>query len=125
MGKESSNLIKSKRHRKLNAPLTQSALEKIMLKLFSKRNNFGEIDFDDLYQDLQANGIVTIKDFTRLMKKHRKRLRQIDRQKLDSFEIKFFIKEYGEKAVQDKIRRQYWYALAGLVRIALELEFDK
>jgi hypothetical protein len=59
------------------------------------------------------------------MTKHRRRLLCIDRGPLEPWEERLFAEDRGEAFVKDALRRQYWFAYPGLVRIAAELEFGE
>ena len=106
-------------------PLTAAAIHRIMRSLFPRRNDFGSASFEELVPELSRLGISTTGQFSRLMKHHRRALRKIDLSRMDRWNIKFYEREFGEEQVRDCLRRQYWFAYPGLVRIAAELEFGE
>lgn len=119
------NVSRSARHAKMRLLLTEDALRKTMLSLFPKRHDYGDLAFDELAKELAAHGITSRARFSRLMKKHRRSLVDIDRSRLSCWEIRFFCEEFGEAFVKDALRRQYWFAFPALVRIAVKLEFGE
>ncbi len=60
-----------------------------------------------------------------MMKRHRRQLMKIDRERLPFSELKWYTEEFGETFVNDALRRQYWFAFPALVRTALELKFGE
>lgn len=80
---------------------------------------------DELAKELAGHGITSRARFSRLMKKHRRSLVDIDRSRLSCWEVRFFCEKFGEAFVKDALRRQYWFAFPALVRIAMELEFGE
>ncbi|MEK8034913.1 hypothetical protein AACH06_29205 [Ideonella sp. DXS29W] len=115
----------SSRLDKLNQPVTEATLRKTLRTLFSPRNDYGDLDFGELSQELERFGITTQAKFSLLMKRHRRRLIELDRRRLSAQEVKFYSAEIGKEFVKDAIRRQYWFAFPALVRSALELEFGE
>ena len=105
--------------------LTPELVHRIAASLLPRRNDYGTNTYDDLVTELANFGIKKRGSFTRLMKRHRKQLIQIDRDPLLPWEVTFFSQEFGESFVQDALRRQYWFALPAMIRTALELEFGE
>ena len=89
-------------------PLTGALIHKEMSRLFPKRSDYGNASFDELVAELQRFGVTSIGRFRALMKKHRRVLIEIDRDRLEPWEIKHFSESFGEAAVKDALRRQYW-----------------
>ena len=106
-------------------PLTATAIHRTMRSLFPRRNDFGSASFEELVPELSRLGIDTIGQFSRLMKNHRRALREIELSRMDQWHVKFYEREFGEEQVRDCLRRQYWFAYPGLVRIAAELQFGE
>jgi hypothetical protein len=96
-----------------------------MQRIFPKRNDYGDASFDELVPELARFGIMTIGKFKSLMTKHRRELLRMDRDPLALFEIRMFSEDYGRAHVMDTVRRQYWFAYPGLVRVAIEMEFGE
>ncbi len=111
------------RQRKNISPLTGCIIQFEMSKLFPKKNDYGTASFDELVPELAALGIRTLGEFKGLMKKHRRQLIAIDRDRLCSHEQSFYAESFGKEFVKDALRRQYWFAYPALVRIAAEIEF--
>ncbi|MDK2123915.1 hypothetical protein PZA18_07615 [Chitinimonas sp. DQS-5] len=108
-----------------NQPLTGHLIHKILSSFFPKRNDYAEDCFDELVPELMSWEIHTAGQFSKMMKRHRRQLRRLDRQKLPAWEIDHYSEMYGREWVRDALRRQYWFAYPALVRIALELEFGE
>ncbi len=106
-------------------PLTGALIHKAMSRLLPKRNDYGSASFEELVPELAKLGICDLGAFVRLIKKHRRRLLAIDRDRLAPWEIRHFSESFGEAFVKDAIRRQYWFAYPALVRTAAELEFGE
>lgn len=113
----------SARQLRLKRPLTGALIHAVMASIFSERNDFGDWSFDDLVPELAAHGITTVKHFRSFMTKHRKQLLAIDRDRFAEWEIRAHSESFGEEYVKDRVRRQYWFAYPGLVRIACEMEY--
>jgi hypothetical protein len=60
-----------------------------------------------------------------LMKKHRRRLLEIDASPMDSWHVCYYTRELGEVVMRDHLRRRYWFAYPALVRIATELDYGE
>ena len=56
---------------------------------------------------------------------HKIRPLRIDRDRLSPAEERQYAEWLGASFVADAVRRQYWFAYPGLVRIAAELEFGE
>jgi hypothetical protein len=106
-------------------PLSGDAIHKVMSRVFPKRNDYGTASFDELVPELARWGVTSVGQFRRLMTKHRRRLLQIDRDRLAPWEVRHFSESFGADFVKDAVRRQYWFAYPALVRTAAELEFGE
>nr|WP_298118390.1 hypothetical protein [uncultured Pseudomonas sp.] len=60
-----------------------------------------------------------------MLNKHRKKVLEIDRSPMDQWHQRMYSSEMGAEKFNDFIRRQYWFAYPGLLRLALELEFGE
>ena len=105
--------------------LSGEMIHRVMASTFPKRNNFGQGSFEELVPELAKFGVTTLGKFQRLMTKHRKELLRIDRDRLSPAEERQYAEWLGASFVADAVRRQYWFAYPGLVRIAAELEFGE
>ena len=109
----------------LDRPLTGAVVHAVMSKIFPKRNDYGDASFEELVPELAAVGILTAGAFRRLMLKHRLDLLKADRDRLAPWEQRNYSEMFGTAFVADAVRRQYWFALPALARIAMEMEFGK
>lgn len=108
---------------KRSVPLNGAGILKVMRNLFPKRNSYGDASYEELVGELERLGLRTIGEFERLMKRHRRRLLEIDREPLDKWHVSYFSYVYGDTEVKDALRRQYWFSYPALVRTAAELEW--
>ena len=113
------------RQRVSRQQLTGVLIHRAMSRIFPKRNDYGTASFEELVPELARLGITTLGRFRRLMTKHRRRLLVIDRDRLRPWEVLHMSESFGDRFVKDAIRRQYWFAFPGLVRVAAELEFGE
>lgn len=113
------------RQRRLTEPLSASRMHSVARCLFPSRSDYSDASWEELLPELARFGIGTRGAFTRLMKRHRRQLIAIDRDPLSPREVTYFEQEFGEAFVRDALRRQYWFALQALVRMAMELEFGE
>lgn len=75
--------------------------------------------------DLARVGIQTCGDFRAMMTRVRRQLLKIDRDRLAPWEIRYMSESFGEAFVKDAVRRQYWFAFPGLVRVAIDVRFGE
>ena len=115
----------SARAKRREKPLSGDAILRVMTSIFPRRNDYGQGSFEELVPELARFGITTLGKFQRLMTKHRKELLRIDRDRLSPAEERQYAEWLGASFVADAVRRQYWFAYPGLVRIAAELEFGE
>ena len=115
----------SARAKRRDEPLSGEMIHRVMANTFPTRNDFGQGSFEELVPELAKFGITTLGKFQRLMTKHRKELLRIDRDRLSPAEERQYAEWLGASFVADAVRRQYWFAYPGLVRIAAELEFGE
>ncbi len=115
----------SARAKRREKPLSGDAILRVMASTFPKRNDYGQGSFEELVPELAKFGVTTLGKFQRLMTKHRKELLRIDRDRLSPAEERQYAEWLGASFVADAVRRQYWFAYPGLVRIAAELEFGE
>ena len=115
----------SARAKRREKPLSGDAILRVMASIFPRRNDYGQGSFEELVPELAKFGITTRGKFHRLMIKHRKELLRIDRDRLSPAEERQYAEWWGATFVKEAVRRQYWFAYPGLVRIAAELEFGE
>ncbi len=107
------------------APLIADGVHKIMRRLFPKKNDFGDASFDELVSELARLGVHEHGQFELLMKRHRRRLLEIDASPMDAWHVRYYSRELGEAVMRDHLRRNYWFAYPALARIAIELEYGE
>jgi hypothetical protein len=105
--------------------LTGEMIHRVMVRIFPKKNDYGEASFDELVPELARLGITSIGGFKKFMTRHRRALLQLDRCRLSVGERKSAVDEYGYAFVADAERRQYWFAFPALVRTAVEFQFGE
>ena len=115
--------MQSTRQRLAQRCLDELSLRKEMLSLFPRRNDYGPLAADELISELKVFGVVTVLQFRKLMKRHRRALITIDRSPMSVNAIRYASESFGQEFVKDAISRQYWFAFPALIRIAMELEF--
>jgi hypothetical protein len=115
----------SARKRKQQTPLSGLLIHQIMARTFPKRNDYGTGDFEELMPELARVGIRTSGSFQSLMTGVRRQVLRVDRDPLAPWEIRHMSESFGEAFVKDAVRRQYWFAFPGLVRVAMEMRFGE
>jgi hypothetical protein len=110
-----------------NQRLNQALLYKVLRNAFPKKNDFYHSDagYTEELDELNHFGISTVKELKLLLKKHRRKILEIDRSPMDKYYQKMYREEIGAIVFKDFIRRQYWFAYPALLRLALELEFGE
>ncbi len=112
----------SARHRAMKAKLDAKILESDLIRLIPRANQFGDVAYGELLNDLCAFGVTTRAHLRRVLLRHRLKLRRIDREPFDPINARIQRKELGDVRFRDLQRRQIFFHSAGLVRLALELE---
>ena len=105
-------------------PLDADVLLSEMRKLFPKRNEYGSGSYAELAPELARFGIRNLKEFRRLMKKHRRTLLADEKFVLSQAEIDYLRSDVWLQGISS-FERKTWYAYPGLVRNALELEYGE
>jgi len=108
-----------------NQILDTKILYGLLKELLPEKNDYYKTDYEEELKELYDFNIHSVRDFKNFIKKHIKRLLEIDAEPLDEKHIRWYSGEYGKEDVEEKIRNQYWFAYPGLLRIALELEFGE
>jgi hypothetical protein len=98
-------------------------MARTLRRTMPRRNCVGVIDYSSLVRETHFFGVVTNRQFRKLMLKHRRALIEADREPLTSIMERIFREEWGDALVADRLRRQYWYSWEALTRLALESEF--
>jgi hypothetical protein len=97
----------------------------ILSQTLPEQNDFYETDYSDELKELLDFGIDTKISLLDLIVKHRETLLEIDAEELDDFHVKYYIEEYGEDYVNDRVKNKFWFSYSALLRIVLELEFGE
>ena len=107
--------------------LTPQLVHKALSAAFPKKNDYSpsETGYEEELSELIHFGVLHVKDLRILLNKHRKKILEIDRSPMDKAHQRMYAKEMGIEKFNDFIRRQYWFAYPGLLRLALELEFGE
>lgn len=107
--------------------LTPQLVHKALSSAFPKKNDYfpSESGYEEELSELIHFGVLCVKDLRILLNKHRKKILEIDRSPMDKAHQKMYANEMGIEKFNDFIRRQYWFAYPGLLRLALELEFGE
>lgn len=79
---------------------------------------------EELPDELRRVGIVTAKDLQLLMKRHRRSLLQEENIRMSRAEAVYLCREAGFGGI-DTHSCKSWYAIPGLVRAAMELQFGE
>lgn len=97
----------------------------VLKENFPQKNDFNKTGYDEELEELLHFGINTKEKLQELIRKHKTKVLEIDSEDLDEFHIKSYSAELGDDYVKDRIENKYWFAYQGLLRIALELEFEE
>jgi hypothetical protein len=115
--------INSARQRLAAASLTVASMAGILRRTMPKRNGIDTVDYAGRIEEAQLFGVLSIRQFRKLMLKHRRALLEADREPLSPQMEKIYRNEWGDSLVADRLRRQYWFGWEALTRLALEFEF--
>ncbi len=105
--------------------LTEEDIYEVLSQLLPKQNDFFKTNYSEELIELMEFGINSKILLLDLVSKHRERVLEIDSEDLDDFHIQYYKKEYGEKYVEERINKKFWFAYPALLRIILELEFGE
>ncbi len=103
--------------------LNEIDLYDVLSQTLPTQNDFFETDYKEELQELLDFGINTKVKLLDLIVKHREAVLEIDAEDIDDYHTKFYIEEYGEDFVRNRIENKFWFSYSGLLRIILELEF--
>lgn len=105
--------------------LTPALVHKALSAAFPKKNDYfpSQTHYEEELSELRHFGVLCVKDLRGLLNKHRKQILVIDGSPMDQVHQKMYAEEMGAAQFNDFLRRQYWFAYPGLLRLALELEF--
>ncbi|MFZ6798435.1 hypothetical protein [Undibacterium sp. Di24W] len=118
-------MILSARQKIDNQVLSEALVYKGLSKIFPQVNDYwkSEAGYTEELGELRTFGIHTVKDLRILLKRHRRKILEIDRSPIDLYHQKMYAEEMGATVFNDFMRKRYWFAYPGLLRLALELEF--
>ena len=103
--------------------LTPNSLREILQETFPKNNDFTPGDFLEELNELAEFGVRTDEELKELLSKQYEAVMAADKEELDEEHIHWYTDELGADVIKERIEGGYWFALQGLLRIALELEF--
>lgn len=106
------------------APLDARTIGMVVRPLFRRRNDYSQATLDELPSELSRFGVLTVKDLRLLMKKHRRTLLENEKTRMRGAEVSW-LGQQADSADFDAFAGKSWYALPGLVRQAMELEFGE
>ena len=112
------------RQRAESALLDVNSIRKIVRSIFRRRNDYSLASIEELPAELRKFGITTNKDLRLLMKKHRRSLLIDENIQMSRAETLWLCHEEGFGGI-DTLAGISWYAIPGLVRQAMELEFGE
>jgi len=112
------------RERMNSVPLDHKSIRRIVRPLFRRRNDYSLRTMERLPDELRRFGIMTAKDLRLLMKRHRRSLLLDENRRMSRAETLYLSREAGFGGV-DTFAGKSWYAIPGLVRSAMELEFGE
>ena len=115
----------SARARLADEALTPMMIERVARRILPRRNDYTPMDGVELLAECLRFGIRTRRQLASLLKRHRVALRAIDQGPLSPLDQRVYRAEYGNEFVAERIRRQYFFNIEGLIRIALEREFGE
>lgn len=107
-----------------DSAISPEVIRNVVLSLFGRRHDYGDGSVSELVSELNRFGITTRKQFRLLMKKHRRVIREDEERKMPRPETLYLAKEFGWGGV-DVHANKSWFAIPGLVRQALELEYGE
>ena len=105
-----------------SVPLDAEMIRKTVQSLFRRRNDYSVETMDELPGELRKFGIVTVKDLRLLMKRNRRSLLIDENIHMNRAEVLWLLSDAGAAGL-DTHAGKSWYAIPGLVRQAMELEF--
>jgi hypothetical protein len=114
--------ISNARQRLAVAPLTVPSMAGVLRRTMPRKNGMGAVDYAGLIEEAQIFGVLSNRQFRKLMLKHRRALLEADREPLSPQMENIYRNEWGDSLVTDRLRRQYWFGWEALTRLALELE---
>jgi hypothetical protein len=105
--------------KRLNPTTTYETLK----RFFPAVNDDFECDYVEEVAELRRFGITTIEQLGELLAKRGYEVLEIDRSPMDDASIRLYEGDMGQEYVRNRLKKGFWFAYPGLLRIALELEF--
>ena len=116
-------MTRSRRQLAICRPLDERSVARTLRTLLPRRNDYRETDYGELLGELNAFDIRNRRQLRRLILRNLRDTIQIDREPFDEFNARIVRAEIGDTEFLRLERRRIFFNLAGLVRVALELEF--
>ena len=107
-----------------STPLDAEIIRKTVRSLFRRRNDYSVETMDELPGELRRFGVITVRDLRLLMKRHRRSLLMDENVHMNRAEVLWLLCDTGSAGI-DTHAGKSWYAIPGLVRQAMELEFGE
>lgn len=104
-------------------PIDAQHLQKLMRRLFPKANDYGAFNGAELAQEFHHFGVCSRKQARLLLKRHRRRALDIDREPVDKVHERIYAEDFREAFMRTFRRTGVWFAYEALARLVLELEF--
>ena len=112
--------ISNARQRLAVAPLTVPSMAGVLRRTMPRKNGMGAVDYAGLIEEAQIFGVLSNRQFRKLMLKHRRALLEADREPLSPQMENIYRNEWGDSLVTDRLRRQYWFGWEALVNGGLK-----
>lgn len=103
--------------------LTEVSMEKEMRRVLPRRNNYCPVNYSEILGEAVHFGITTRGELRKLLLRHIKAIKNIDREPIDPLHVHIYSEDMGYELVRSLLRRQMWFGWEALFRLALELEF--
>jgi len=103
--------------------LNESILYGILKDTFPAQNDYSQADYKEELAELKHFGISTVFELETLLQKHRDQILEIDADPVDEQSENVYREMYGDAEIDENLEKGFWFALPGLLRLAMELEF--
>ncbi len=105
--------------------LTPKLVHEVLKRFFPAKNDNFECGYVEELRELNDFGIETEDQLVALLQKRVEEVMEIDRSPMTEFDIRMHAESEGAESVAKRLREGFWFSYAGLLRIALQLEYGK
>ena len=105
--------------------LTPTTVHEVLKRYFPAKNDDVECDYVEELGELNDFGVSTEEQLADLLQKRVEEVMEIERSPMDEYDIRMHSESEGVESVAKRLKEGYWFSYAGLLRIALELEFGE